>query len=103
MHQLALVCGNTPFTGICGLCGGRTDLPAGHRLCVAGNLHPVCPDCGHQHASSLAALVLLAGAAQRVSRIGRHSVFPPLSVLLDLAGAAEEYTRTVDAAPPQAG
>ncbi len=46
------------------------------------------------HAPSLAALVNLADAATRIGRIGRHSVFPPLTALLDLASAAEKYAHT---------
>ena len=47
----------------------------------------VCRACGQKHAPSLVALLDLAGTAERVGRIGRHSVFPPLGALLDLARA----------------
>jgi hypothetical protein len=60
-------------------------------LCVADSSDPVCKDCGRKHAPSLAALVHLATEAERVARIGRHTVFPPLTALLDLARAAETY------------
>jgi hypothetical protein len=54
----------------------------------------VCRDCGKKRAPSLVALVDLARAAERVGRIGRHTVCPPLSALLELARAAENYTHT---------
>jgi hypothetical protein len=81
----------------CGLCGQVLSAPAGTQLVLAGRSGPVCADCGHKHAPSLAALVNLAEAAERIGRIHRHSVFPPLTALLDLANAAEKYVQT---APP---
>ena len=39
----------------------------------------------------------LADAAERVGRIGRHTVVPPMTALLELARAAENYAH---AAPP---
>jgi hypothetical protein len=63
-------------------------------LCLAESQDCVCRRCGKQHAPSLTALLDLAGAAERVGRIGRHTVFPPLGALLDLARAAENYTGT---------
>jgi hypothetical protein len=60
------------------------------------NSAPVCSACGHKHAPSLAALANLAEAATRIGRINRHSVFPPLTALLDLANAAEKYTQTTN-------
>jgi hypothetical protein len=66
---------------------------------VAGTTDPVCQDCGRKHAPSLAALVGLANAAERVGRMGRHTVFPPLTALLDLASAAEKYA-TAAVKPP---
>ena len=78
----------------CGLCGQAMSAPAGTQLVLAGNSAPVCLDCGRKHAPSLAALVNLAEAATRIGRIHRHSVFPPLTALLDLANAAEKYVQT---------
>jgi hypothetical protein len=75
----------------CGVCGQAVSAPAGNQLVLAGNTAPVCPDCARKHAPSLAALVNLAEAASRIGRIPRHSVFPPLTALLDLANAAEKY------------
>jgi hypothetical protein len=49
----------------------------------------------------LAALVHLAKEAERVARIGRHTVFPPLAALLELARAAETYHQSsVSSAKP---
>jgi hypothetical protein len=76
----------------CGLCHRVAEFPAGNRLALAEAGTPVCQECGRAHAPSLAALVNLADAAERIGRIGRHSVFPPLTALLDLASAAEQYT-----------
>jgi hypothetical protein len=101
MAQLILRCQATATNDPCGLCGQPTAAPAGTRLVLVGGLEPVCPDCGRKHAPSLAALVNLADAAERVGRMGRHSVFPPLTALLDLATAAEKYT--VAAAQPCPG
>jgi hypothetical protein len=70
----------------------------GLQLGLADTLAVVCAECGRRHAPALAALVGLADAAERVSRMGRHNVFPPLSGLLDLASAAEKYAGS---APPR--
>ncbi|HEY7326004.1 MAG TPA: hypothetical protein VH592_00080 [Gemmataceae bacterium] len=80
----------------CGLCGQPLSAPAGMQLVLSGNSAPVCSACGRKHAPSLAALVNLAEAATRIGRINRHSVFPPLTALLDLANAAEKYTLTTN-------
>lgn len=80
----------------CGLCQKPTSLGAGLRLTVAQTLAPVCRGCAKKHAPPLAALADLARTAERVGRIGRHTVFPPLASLLDLAHAAENY---LDAKP----
>jgi hypothetical protein len=81
-------------------------LEPGNQLVLAETGAPVCADCGRKHAPSLDALVQLASTAERVSKIGRHNVFPPLSALLDLASAAEKYSsaanRDSDPPPPPA-
>jgi hypothetical protein len=77
----------------CGLCGQVVTVAVGMQLILAGSSAPVCSDCGRKHAPSLAALVNLAEAASRIGRINRHSVFPPLTALLDLANAAEKYVQ----------
>jgi hypothetical protein len=93
MTQLILRCQKTETSGACGLCQRALELPAGNQLFLADSDQPVCHDCGRQHAPDLAALVHLASAAERVGKIGQHTVFPPLSALLDLASAAEKYSR----------
>jgi hypothetical protein len=82
----------------CGLCGQLMSAPAGVQLLLSGSSAPVCPDCGRKHAPSLAALAHLAEAATRIGRIHRHSVFPPLTALLDLANDAEQYVQTIPSA-----
>jgi hypothetical protein len=98
MTPILLQARSTDLTAACGLCGELTTSPAGNQLVVAGADAPVCLDCGRKHAPTLAALVTLADAAERISRMGRYSVFPPLTALLDLASAAEQYTSSVQ--PP---
>jgi hypothetical protein len=93
MTQLSLRCKSSSPIEPCGLCGRETDLAPGYQLAVVETGAPVCLDCGRRHAPALAALVHLASAAERVGKIGQHTVFPPLAVLLDLASAAEKYTR----------
>ncbi len=78
----------------CGVCGQALSAPAGMHLVLVGKSAPVCSACSHKHAPSLAALANLAEAATRIGRINRHSVFPPLTALLDLANAAEKYAQT---------
>jgi len=48
------------------------------------------------------ALLDLARAAQRVARIHRHTIVPPLHALLDLARAAENYTHSAQERQRQA-
>jgi hypothetical protein len=78
----------------CGVCGQVVSVPAGMQLLLSGSSAPVCAECGQKHAPALAALANLAEVATRIGRINRHSVFPPLSALLDLANAAEKYAQT---------
>jgi hypothetical protein len=84
--------------GPCALCGEWISRKGGPQLALADRSDLVCSSCGKKEAPSLAALLDLEQAAGRVGRIGRHSVFPPLASLLDLARAAENY---LDAAPPR--
>jgi hypothetical protein len=83
----------------CALCGERTGGAAGLALFDADSQDHVCRECGREHAPSLVALLDLAGTAERVGRIGRHSVFPPLGALLDLARAAENYSGSAPRRP----
>jgi hypothetical protein len=75
----------------CALCGRTLPCAAGPRLVCVESSAPVCRDCGRKHAPSLVALLDLARTANRVARVGSHTIVPPLGVLLDLARAAENY------------
>ena len=81
-------------TGPCGLCGQPVTLSQGLQFFLVDKRRPVCSCCGRKAAPALAALVGLACAAERVAKIGQHTVSPPLSALLELARAAEHYTGT---------
>ncbi len=97
MKQLILQCQPSTEDGGCTLCGRPADASAGLRLAWADGSGPVCGDCARKTSPSLAALMVLADAAERVGRIGQHTVVPPMTALLELARAAENY---VHAAPP---
>jgi hypothetical protein len=103
MLQLALQSRPEGSQECCALCGQAMECTAGNQLRTVDTDAPVCPDCAGKHAPDLAALVQLARTAERVSRSGRNSVFPPLSALLDLASAAEKYTCAVPAPLRKAG
>lgn len=62
----------------------------------------MCSECARRRAPALAALVELAKAAERVGRIKRHTVSPPLVALLGLARAAETYLNAKPAQSPRA-
>jgi len=76
----------------CAVCAGSLDGSSGMRLATAEGRQPVCPNCARKEAPALAALINLAQAAERIGKIGRHTVTPPLSALLELARAAESYS-----------
>jgi hypothetical protein len=95
MTQLMLQWKPTATTDPCGLCGQPAQAAVGTQLVVADTLQPVCSECGRRNAPSLAALVQLATEAERVGRIGRHTIFPPYTALLDLARAADNYSAAV--------
>jgi hypothetical protein len=78
----------------CGLCGRTTSKAGGPRLCRADNADTICRECGKRHAPALVALLDLASVAERVGRIGRHTLTPPLEAMLALVRAAENYTHT---------
>jgi hypothetical protein len=101
MSQIIVQSKSSPASGPCGFCGEPTRPgPTGTQLVVAVSEQPVCLDCAKKHAPSLAALVDLANEAERVGRIGRHTVFPPYTALLDLARAADNYTSHVEGGGP---
>jgi hypothetical protein len=103
MSQFHLQYSPTPTDGPCGVCGAAVAAPAGTRLVLAEAQQPVCAGCGRRHAPMLAALLQLADEAERVGRIGRHTVFPPYTALLDLARAADTYAATRPEAPAGGG
>ena len=74
------------------LCRERMRAGAGLRLFHGDSLDPVCRNCGKAHAPQLLALMDLAQAAQRVGKVRRYLLVPPMEALLELASAAEEYT-----------
>jgi hypothetical protein len=92
MTQIVLHYHPDPFQGPCGLCNRPVCLEEGLQLIQADKRRPVCAACGRQAAPALTALLGVAEAAQRVGKIGQHTLSPPLSALLDLARAAEAYT-----------
>ncbi len=97
MPALLLQLSPAAASGPCPLCGQLVCLPAGPQLILAEGGSAVCHGCGKRHAPSLAALVQLADEAARVGRIGRHTVFPPYTALLDLARAADNFAAVAPA------
>ena len=77
----------------CGLCERPVTAGSGPRLCLTDNHNPVCQECASVHSPSLLAILDLVRVADRVGRIGHHTLVPPLGALLDLARAAENYAR----------
>lgn len=102
MTHLALQHHPDACEGPCALCGTPTFLPPGARFVLVETSEPVCTGCARQAAPALAALVGLASAAERVGRINRHIMTPPMSALLELARAAESYAGTLPSAGREA-
>ena len=103
MMRLIVQCHPAAEEGDCALCGRPAGAAAGAHLALADGSGPVCQDCARKTEPSLAALMHLAGAAERVGRIGRHTVFPPMTALLELARAAENYAHAAPAPLRRAG
>jgi hypothetical protein len=98
MPHLTIKLGPCPGADSCALCGKRIHPTGGPSLFLEeGAEEAVCRDCGRRHAPPLAALLELARVAERVGRIGRHTLVPPLHALLDLARAAENYQEAAPA------
>jgi hypothetical protein len=95
MTHLTIKIGHAEMADSCGLCGKEFRPPTGLHLVLGDSREePVCRECGKEHAPALVALLDLARVAERVGRIGRHTLVPPLHALLDLARAAEDYTES---------
>jgi hypothetical protein len=94
MAHLTIRLGHCACPDTCVLCGKKVSATAGPHLCLDESADVVCRDCGRREAPSLVALLDLAKVAERVGRIGRHTLVPPLGALLDLARAAEDYLDT---------
>ncbi len=75
----------------CCLCEAGLLTGAGPHLVLAETDEPVCRECGKKEAPHLVALVDLAQVAQRVGRMCKHVLVPPMEVLLSLARAAEDF------------
>ncbi|HKM54767.1 MAG TPA: hypothetical protein VJY33_15265 [Isosphaeraceae bacterium] len=85
-------CPDTTEDGCCGLRGLPTPATDGPQLLLAETQESVCRKCAKKQAPRLVALLDLARAAERVGRIGRHTLTPPMTALLDIARAAEDYS-----------
>jgi hypothetical protein len=77
----------------CPSCGTLNTSRKGPRLTPVDSNEPICRDCGKRLAPNLVALLDLAHVANKVGRQGRHMLTPPMESLLDLARAAENYSR----------
>ena len=85
---------NEPRESCCPACGEFTLSKKGPRLFAGHAEEPLCRDCGKRQAPHLVALLDLAGVADKVGRLCRHLLTPPMESLLDLARAAENYTHS---------
>ncbi len=95
MSQFALLYGVESLEGACALCDGPAVLEPGLQLYHAGQTRPVCANCARRAAPELTALQSLARTAEHVGRINNHMITPPLTVLLELARAAEQFRSTL--------
>lgn len=82
---------HAPSSLTCALCSHGVKPTAGPRLFLGDSDEVVCRECAKRQAPDLVALLDLAVVAERVGRIGRHTLVPPMAALLDLARAAEQY------------
>lgn len=95
MTQLLVRYNSNAASDSCGLCGQPITLPAGTQLVLAEGHRAVCQGCGRRHDPAMAALVHLADEAERVGRIGRHTVVAPYTALLELAQAADNFAHNL--------
>jgi hypothetical protein len=73
----------------CAECG--KPLHAGDGPQMYADEEAVCRECGKKHAPHVVALVDLAHVADRVGKVCRHALVPPMEALLALARAAEDF------------
>lgn len=66
-------------------------------MVLAATGQTVCTSCGKLHDPGLAALLNLAEEAERIGKIGRHTVVPPYTALLNLAQAADNFVTKANA------
>jgi hypothetical protein len=99
MSRLMLQYCSECIEGACALCNGPAVLEPGLQLYHPELTGPVCTQCARQAAPELTALQNLARTAEHVGRINKHTITPPLTVLLELARAAEQFRSTVDPSP----
>ncbi len=100
MHQCTIRLCTESHPHACPVCGGphaRNAQEPG--LFLEMHPSPLCRGCGKKFAPSMAALLDLALAAERVGRCSRHMLTPPMESLLDLARAAEKYSDSAPALP----
>jgi hypothetical protein len=76
----------------CGLCSDAILTAPGPQPFL--NNEPVCRKCAKRHDAQLVALVDLAHVAERVGKVCRHVLVPPMEALLALARAAEDFTQS---------
>jgi hypothetical protein len=95
MVRLAITTSPSGKQGACGVCGAPVASGSGPRLALVDSPAAVCGACGKRHAPHLAALLDLAHTAERVGHIGRHTLVPPLEVLLHLTQAADAYAEAI--------
>jgi len=95
-YRLAIAVKDCSAQESCALCGRAISLLGDLCLCREDDLGKVCGSCGAEHDPALTALLELARVADRIGRMGRHVLAPPLGALLELAHAAEAYTAAAD-------
>jgi hypothetical protein len=91
MQRFTIQYATEPQESCCPACGGLNLSKKGPRLLPMDSEQPLCRDCGKRLAPNLVALLDLAHVADKVGRLHRHLLTPPMESLLDLARAAENY------------
>jgi hypothetical protein len=97
MVRLTIRISSVPTEGPCGVCGSPIAPAGGPALFLAEGSAAVCRECGDRHAPSLAALLYLGRVAERVGRVGRHTLTLPIRMMIDLTHAAEMYAGSAGA------